>query len=293
MKGVEDRSPDSIASLFKEATESLLASSARVGCRVELPSKGRLLVAGDLHDHLPNFNRLVAAADLHEPDHHLVLQELIHGPTLLHGCDMSWRMLARVADLILSHPGQVHPLLGNHENSQLTGVGVTKGGGNSVEQFEDGVRWHFGEDWDLVGMSIHRFLEAMPLAVRTAKGIQCTHSLPDAVLMNRFDSTILDRSMEGPDRRGPDGAAYLLTWGRRFSDEQTTALAEAWGVSHLIIGHVRIDGGIERMGENVIALASDHDGGAALPVDLAAIPDTSALMDAAVPLQLLPIIGEG
>ena len=101
---------------------------------------------------------------------------------------------------------------------------------------------------------------------------------------------LTDEPVDEPPKRL---AAYLLTWGRRFSDEQTAALAEAWGVSHLIIGHVRIDGGIERMGENVIALASDHDGGAALPVDLAAIPDTSALMDAAVPLQLLPIIGEG
>jgi len=285
----DDQSAGEIAALFTEASDALLQSPARTGCRVDLPNHGHLLIAGDLHDHLPNYHRLRAAAQLDHPDHHLVLQELIHGPTLTHGCDMSWRMLARVARLLLDHPGQVHPLLGNHENSQLTGVGVTKGGGNSVEQFEDGVRWRFGDDWELVGMAIHRFLESMPLAVRTAHGLQCSHSLPDAVLMGRFDADILNRDIEPGDRRGPDGAAYLMTWGRRFSDEQVASLASDWGVSSFVIGHVRIDGGMQRMGAQVVALASDHEGGAALLVDLASRVDIDEIISNVIPLQLMPV----
>jgi hypothetical protein len=279
---------DQVVEVFQQASETLLDDSRRSGCCVNLPDHGTLLVSGDLHDHLPNYHRIVAASALSDPTHHLVLQELIHGPTLMHGCDMSWRMLARVAHLVRKHPGQVHPLLGNHENSQLTGVGVTKGSGNSVEMFEDGVALTFGEEWERVGGAIDRFLRSMPLAVRTASGIQCTHSLPDAVMMGRFDPAVLDRELTDADRRGVDGSAYMLTWGRRFTDEQIDQLCECWGVGSFIIGHLRVEHGVLRAADRVIALASDTDAGAVLAIDLASGVDPEALYAAATPVQSLP-----
>ncbi|MCP4838891.1 MAG: hypothetical protein GY894_05955 [Planctomycetes bacterium] len=279
---------DEIVAMFQHASKTLLDTPGRIGCRVKLPNQGSLLISGDLHDHLPNYHRIVTAAALHEPGHHVVLQELIHGPSLVHGCDMSWRMLARVARLIQEFPGQVHPLLGNHENSQLTGVGVTKGGGNSVELFEDGVALTFGEDWERVGGAIDRFLRSMPLAVSTASGVQCSHSLPDAVLMNRFDVGILDRELLDDDRRGVDGSAYLMTWGRRFSDEQIEALASKWGVKCFIIGHLQVPQGVLRASEKVMALASDTDTGAALIMNLGSTVDPDALFESVRPIQVLP-----
>jgi hypothetical protein len=277
-----------VANLLSCAAASMRSTSSRVGCTVHLPDTGTLLIAGDLHDHLPNFMRIIGAADLSDPSKHLVLQELIHGPTLVHNCDMSWRMLTRVSKLLLEYPGRVHPLLGNHENSQLTGVGVTKGGGNSVEQFEDGLAMSFGEEWESVAASVDDFLQSMPLAVRTASGVQCTHSLPNAALTKRFDPSLLDREMSEDDRRGPTGSAYLLTWGRQFTDDQVDELRTAWGVRCFVIGHVQIEAGVRRMGEHVMALASDQESGAVLQVDLAQEPSVDAMFAAAQPIQLLP-----
>jgi hypothetical protein len=279
---------DRLIALFEQAAAILHGTAGRVGSRVDLPGTGSLMIAGDLHDHLPNYMRIVAAAGLENESHHLLLQELIHGPTLMHGCDMSWRMLARVAELLVLYPGRIHPILGNHENSQLTRVGVTKGGGNSVKLFEDGVALTFGEDWERVYASIDVFLASLPLAVRTASGVQCTHSLPDAVLMGRFDPTILKRAMTAEDRLGPDGAAYLLTWGRRFERQQISALIDGWSVQCLVIGHVRIDAGVRRCSDAVMALASDLDDGAVLQLDLSVHPNLDDMMRQATPIQLLP-----
>ncbi|MDG2476838.1 MAG: hypothetical protein P8M32_02945 [Phycisphaerales bacterium] len=283
---------DHIITLFRQASGILLGTQGRTGCRVDLPHNGVLTISGDLHDHLPNFNRIVAAAKLHQENHHLLLQELIHGPILVHGCDMSWRMLARVAELLLEFPGRVHPILGNHENSQLTRVGVTKGGGNSVELFEDGLSLTFGDDWEQVYDAIDQFLLAMPLAVRTPSGVQCTHSLPDAVLMGRFDPTVIDRELTKEDRIGPDGGAYLTTWGRRFTDEQLTTLMEVWPVKRFIIGHIKIDGGVRRVNNSVVALASDLDDGMLVRITLDECPTADELMSRATPIQVLPFDGD-
>ncbi|HJN80028.1 MAG: metallophosphoesterase [Phycisphaerales bacterium] len=279
---------DRLIAIFEQATSILLSTPGRIGSRVDLPNEGSLMIAGDLHDHLPNYMRILAAAQLENKQNHLLLQELIHGPTLIHDCDMSWRMLARVAELLVQHPGRVHPILGNHENSQLTRVGVTKGGGNSIELFEDGVALTFGEDWERVYAAIDGFLAAMPLAVRTASGVQCTHSLPDAVLMGRFDPMILEREPTPDDRLGPDGAAYLLTWGRRFDGEQITELLRAWSIRCMVIGHIRLDGGVRRVSDSVMALASDQDDGAVLELDLSTNPDIDDMMARATPIQVLP-----
>lgn len=283
---------DYFISILQQAIEILQKTPGRTGCRVDLPHKGVLTIAGDLHDHLPNYNRIVAAANLNTPKHHLLLQELIHGPILVHGCDMSWRMLARVTELLIEFPGQVHPILGNHENSQLTRVGVTKGGGNSVELFEDGLSLTFGEDWERVYDAIDQFLLAMPLAVRTPSGVQCTHSLPDSVLMGRFDPTVVDRALTTEDRIGPNGGAYLTTWGRRFTDEQVATLVEVWPVKQFIIGHVTVKGGVHRVNDRVVAFASDFDDGRIVKIALDECPTSDELMSMSIPIQTLPFAGD-
>ena len=279
---------DALCPLLDQATVVLRETPGRTGCRVDVQGDS-LLISGDLHDHLPNFHRIVHAASLHESGNHVLLQELIHGPNLHHGCDMSWRMLARVADLILKHPGQVHPLLGNHENSQLMGIGVTKGGGNSVEQFEDGLAMTFGEDWEQVSTSIDAFLAAMPLVVRTPNGIQCSHALPDHAWMNRFDAGIVNRDVSEEDRQGPFGSAYQMTWGRRFTTEQLALLSETWGVEVFIIGHLNIDTAAVRIEDRGMALASDDDAGGVVRVPLEATISRDAIFDQVEFIQSLTL----
>ena len=135
MTGTDLADLDAVRALFREAGRVLRDSPGRRGSVDRLPGAGRLLVTGDLHDHSGHLAKIVHLAGLgRSTGHHVVLQELIHGERLINGLDFSYRMLGRVADLVLAHPGQVHPLLANHELSQLTGRGVSKGAGNSVER---------------------------------------------------------------------------------------------------------------------------------------------------------------
>ena len=77
-----------------------------------------------------------------DADHHVILHELIHGERLINCMDFSYRMLGRVAELVLAYPRQVHPLLANHEIAQLTGGGREQGGGQQRGALRGGGRVH-------------------------------------------------------------------------------------------------------------------------------------------------------
>ena len=280
--------PGPLCDVLIAAADVLTHTRGRTGCRVDIEGES-LLISGDLHDNLPNFNRIIHAASLEESSHHLLLQELIHGPNLHHGCDMSWRMLARVATLITTYPDRVHPLLGNHENSQLMRVGVTKGGGNSVEQFEEGLVMSFGEDWEDVSDAINLLLAAMPLAVRTPNGVQCSHALPDHAWMSRFDADVLDRVLSRDDRCGPFGDGYQMTWGRRFTATQLADLGEYWGVEVFVIGHLNIETASVRIEDCAMAIASDSDSGGVVTVDLTVPVDRDTIFNGVQMIQTLPL----
>ena len=285
---------DAVSSLMREAAEVLLSEPGREGSFVSLPPEGQLLITGDLHDHLDNWHRILHLASLGDnPGNHVLLQELIHGDRLVNGLDFSWRMLVRVAETVLAHPGQVHVILGNHELAQLTRRPVSKGAGNSVVLFEDAVEWAFNDQAEEVTASIDVFLASLPLAVRTASGLLCTHSLPDTSRMNEFDPAVLDRRLESTDYTGLTGSAWMLTWGRNHEEEQLDALAELWDVSMFCIGHQFVEEGISRLGRRLVAVNSDHARGVAVPWDLEKTPSPESLMESAIPLQAVPLSQAG
>ncbi len=281
---------DAVSSLMRDAAEVLMTESGREGACVTLPGEGNLLITGDLHDHLDNWHRILHMASLEEsPSNHLLLQELIHGDRLVNGLDFSWRMLARVASAVLAYPGQVHVMLGNHELAQLTRRPVSKGAGNSVVLFEDAVEWTFNERTDEVTASIDEFFRSLPLAIRTPAGLLCTHSLPDCSRMHGFDQSILERGLEPGDYEGITGSAWMLTWGRAHEDEQLEELAERWNVTTFCIGHQFVEEGISRLGHRLVAVNSDHVRGVAVPWKLEQSPSPESLIEAAVPLQTVPV----
>ena len=219
------------------------------------------------------------------PSNHVLLQELIHGDRLVNGLDFSFRMLARVALAVLAHPGQVHPVLGNHELAQYTRRAVSKGAGNNIEHFEGGVEWVFGDDTDLVLSAIDVFFAAMPLGVLTESGLLCTHSLPDAARMNGFDASVIERKLVREDYEGITGSAWMLTWGRSHDPEVLESLALGWGVKTFCIGHQHVEQGIRCDGPRLVALNSDHARGVAVPWDLARVPSPSDIESSAIFLQ--------
>ncbi|MCH2135370.1 MAG: metallophosphoesterase [Phycisphaerales bacterium] len=277
------------AALLNEAAATLLNTPGRQGSVVRLADQSRTTVSGDLHDHLINLARIVSAAQLDSPANHVVVQELIHGPQLTHGCDMSHRMLLRIAALVQAYPGQVHPLLGNHELAQLLRRGVSKGGGNSVEQFVSGLEMVFADEAQLVSDAIDTFIRAMPLALITAEGICCAHSMPEPRLMGRFDTEVLDRPLTDIDRDGPFGSAFLLTWGRGHDDESLDTLAEAWRVEGFVLGHVHVDMGIAARGRRAVILNSEDDYGVLVQLLPNQPFEAKGLKQAAVPLQSIAI----
>ena len=283
-----------VCGLFEAAAEAMRSARYRSGSTVRLPSRGRLIVTGDLHDNPFHLRKLLRLARLDaSADHHLILQEMIHGERLLNGMDFSHRMLIKVAQLVCDYPDQVHTLLGNHELSQMTGVGVSKGAGNSVVLFDDALQYAFGDDSELVAEAINGFVRAMPIALISEGGVFCAHSLPAQRMMKHFDETVFDRVLVDEDYRKPHGAAHLLVWGRDYSQEQVEKLAAAQNVKLFCLGHEHAEMGLEMRMEKVLILNTDHERAAALPVDLAAVPDAEEALLCGIPLNAIPDGEEG
>ncbi|MDP7006105.1 MAG: hypothetical protein QF718_07855 [Phycisphaerales bacterium] len=276
--------PVDVCDTLQTAANLMTSYSGRIGCSHHIPSSGGILVSGDLHDNPFNLEKIIKLASLNIPTNHVVLQELIHSKGADGELDLSYRMLVRVASLVLLYPSQVHPILANHELSQLTRREITKGAGELVAGFINGVEHVFGKSSQAVLESINRFIISMPLAVRSESGLMCTHSLPDEHSMDYFDMDILERNLNPLDYTGSSGSAYSLVWGRTQTEEQINELAQHWGVKLFCLGHAWVPEGIEVAAPNVLLLNSDHDQGVALPLSLDNIQDANTSIKSALKL---------
>jgi hypothetical protein len=280
------RDASSVCDLLQTAADLLRDHPGRDGCCVTLPARGRLLATGDLHDNPLHFAAVQSLARLDDsPDHHVTLHELIHGERLINNIDLSHRMLCKTAAWIVQHPTQVHPLLANHELCQMTGRGVSKGAGDSVKLFNDGLDYAFGDDAESVAEAIAIFVRAMPLALRTESGLLCAHALPGPATLRLFDPSILSRSLTDAYFAAPRGGAYLMVWGRGWTDDVVASLSSAWNVSAFILGHQHADDGAELVGERILVLNTDHDRGRVVTVDLTQPPNLQELLGRATSIR--------
>jgi hypothetical protein len=274
--------------LFERAAETLYAQRPGKEAAVRIGAKGRMLATGDLHDNPEHLAKLVRLAKLDvSEDNHIVLHEMIHSERLVNGVDLSHRMLARAADLVIRYPSQVHVLLANHELAQLTGRGVTKGAGNSVELFHAGLEFVFGDDAETLNEAINAFIRAMPVALVSESGLLCAHSLPGAHAAKKFDVGMLERPLTDADYDPATGSASLMVWGRELTEQWVRQLADAWNVKLFCLGHQHVETGAESPLPQVIVLNSDHEFGACMPIDLADVPGVEEAMMSVVPLRAL------
>lgn len=268
----EDLDPhdhDQVIRRFREATDAIRSTPGRRGSTVHLGDRGRLLVTGDLHDSRPRFDWVVEHAKLDaDPEHHIVLQELIHGELAEDDVDLSYRTLLAAASLLLRHPTQVHVLLANHELAQMAGQPIRKGGGCMTTQFDLGLRQVFGDHAPGVVMAIDGFIRAMPIAVRTASGVFCAHSLPGPEMMPRFDLDLIHRDIDPGDYSPFFGSAWMMVWGRRHPPEQLLELAAVWQVDLFCLGHAWVPTGITIGGPRMVQMNSDHRHAAIVAIDL-------------------------
>ena len=293
MRPVDELDAVAVVDRLSEAAAAMRDAPNRKGSVSLVDGRGTLLVTGDLHDNPTNFAKVVRCSKIAEKeDAHVILHELIHGERLENDLDLSYRMLVKVASLVLEHPGRVHVLLANHELAQMAGHSVSKGGGCMTTLFDQGLQEVFKEEADLVASAIGEFVRALPLAARTENGVLCAHSLPGPTMMNRFDVGILDRELEHHDYDPMEGSAWMMVWGRGQSEAQMELLAEEWGVSLFCLGHAFVENGIGIGGPRTILLNSDHEQAMVLPIDLdAPVPTMEAAVFGAFPLASVEVNG--
>jgi hypothetical protein len=265
-------SADAVVETFACATEENQIDALRVEQVIHLPAEGEVWMTGDIHDHRRNFEKLIKHADLgNNPQRHLVLHELIHGDHYdASGAEGSWRTLYEAAQLKCDYPNQIHFLLANHDLAQIHGEGISKSGVSVCESFNAGVNRDFPSGGTNVTVAITEFLLSLPLAIRTPSGLLFTHSLPTDDQIAKFDFTVFDRPLTGPDYKRRVGPVYQLIWGRHMTPAGVDAFAERMGVKLIVTGHQPQETGYAVNGDKHLIIASDHNHGVYLPIDLAA-----------------------
>ncbi len=286
---IDLQDPQVVIDLFQQATEANLKTNDRNGAMVELPDHGRLIMTGDLHDHGLNLQRILKLAALHQrTDHYLILHEVLHGPGKINGRDVSIRTLARIAATKINYPHQLLLLFGNHELAQLGGEGILKEGINVVESFDQGIEYLYDDHADSVRTAMKDFLKSMLLAVRCRNGVFCAHSLPAPRHIEKFDKTVIFRRLEEKDLTSP-GSAYLMVWGRYHNQTIASELADTWNVKTFILGHQPAMMGYEVEADSILILASDHNHGVAVPVELNRTYSRDELVELIVPLASIAL----
>jgi hypothetical protein len=275
-----DADADQVIETLGNATEENQISPLRQEQVVNLPAEGELWMTGDLHDHRRNLDKLLRAADLpNNPQRHIVLHELIHGDHFDEtGAEESWITLARAAELKCDYPNQVHFMLANHDLAQIHGEGIMKAGMSVCEAFNKGVKRAFGGQAGSVQVAITEFLLSLPLAIRAPNGIFCCHSMPTDAQISTFDFTVFNRPLTGADYARRTGPVYQLIWGRNMTPAAVEIFAQAVNADLIITGHQPQDIGHAVNGERHLILASDHNQGVFLPIDLTETYDMQSLV---------------
>ncbi len=281
--------PQAIIDLLKQGAQANNADQFRKGNLLSLPAEGTLVATGDIHGHRRNFERIVAFADLPaNPDRHIILQEIIHGGTEDSdgGC-LSYKLLFDAVRYKLKFPDRVHFIMGNHDTAFINDSEVMKNGREMNRAMRLALEREFSEAADDIRLAMKQFLLSQPLAVRTENRIWLSHSLPADRYLEKFDPQVLHKNLEVNDCVKP-GSAYILTWGRKQGRLVLDKMAEIFDVDIFILGHQAQPQGWSKAGENLIIIASDHNHGCLLPIDLAKPCNIENLIESIVPLASIP-----
>ncbi len=258
-----------VADDFLHAAELNRTDGLLQGSTIEFPNYGQLVMTGDLHGHRRNFERLQRYCDLERfAPRHIILHEIIHEEVdPVTPRDGSYEVLLAAARWKIEFPDQVHFLMGNHDIAQLTGSEITKNGRLVTVDFEDAVQSAYGSLGPQVMDAIRAFLLSLPLGARTPNRVFLSHSLPSPRDFPAFDPSVLSHAPSANDL-AERGSAHLLVWGRYQTEEELAALGDLLDADYFICGHQPQETGFDVIHNRLIILASDHNHGVFLPIDL-------------------------
>ena len=277
--------PQTIIELLKNGIKANYESTLRRGNLIELPSRGELIITGDLHGHRRNFERILSFADLaNNPDRHVLLQEIIHGgPEDEQGGCLSYQLLFNAIRYKLEFPEQVHIIMGNHDTAFILDSEVMKDGKEMNRAMIQAINREYNEAGPEIAMTIKEYLFSQPLAVRSENRIWMSHSLPADRFGDKFDPGILERPLKLDDITRP-GSGYLLTWGRNLGQELLDKMAKLFDVDLFVLGHQQQEQGWRKAGNNLVILATNHNHGHMLSISLEKNYNIDELIDCLIPL---------
>ena len=280
--------PEKIIEMLNKGMEANNADKFRQGNLIRLPSHGSVIITGDLHGHRRNFERIVALANLGQnKSTHVILQEIIHGgPEDEEGGCLSYKLLFDAVAYKVKFPDRVHIIMGNHDTAFISNTDVMKNGKEMNVAMRSALDREFRHASERVKLAIKQFLFSQPLAVKCDNGILVCHSLPGDHYAEKFDKRIFERQLRINDIIRP-GSAYLLTWGRSHSQRLLDVMSKSLDTDIFILGHQRQETGCSKAGNNLIIIASDHDHGCVLPIDLAKSYTVEKLLQLIIPLAAI------
>jgi hypothetical protein len=173
--------------------------------------------------------------------------------------------------------------MGNHDAAFISNSRVMKEGKEMNRSMRLALEQQFQQNSTDVELAMKQFLFSQPLAVRCENRIWMSHSLPGSRFADKFNPEILDRQLKIDDCKKP-GSAHFLIWGRDHTQTLLDKMAELLDVDIFVLGHQPQPDGWERIGKNLIIIASDHNHGCLLPIDLSISYTIEQLIDAIVPL---------
>ncbi len=259
---------DQATDIFLEAAKLNREDPLLSGSQLLFPDYGQVVMTGDLHGHRRNFEKLKRFCDLeHAGARHVILHEIIHEEVEgFGGEDTSHQVLLDAARWKCEYPDQVHFLLGNHDLAQVNRHEITKNGRVVTMDFENAVRKTFGDETKVMD-AINTFLRTFPLAGRTKNRVMFSHSLPSPRLLPAFDPTVLSRVPTDEDLN-ERGSAHALVWGRYQSESALETLATLLDTDWFVCGHQPQETGYDFLHDRMLILASDHNHGVFLTLDL-------------------------
>ncbi len=254
---------------YQEAAELNRCDALRQGALLAFPNYGQVVMTGDQHGHRRNFAKLQRFCNLQQfGARHVVLHELIHEDVqTLTATDSSHELLLEAARWKCSFADQVHFIQSNHELAQLRGQEISKNGRVVTKDFDDGVRITYRKDADMVLEAIEGFIGSFPLAGRTANRVFLSHSLPSPLEVPSFDPTIFHRDLTEEDLC-ERGSGHKLVWGRHHTRAALEMLSEMLDVDFFVCGHQPQETGYDVLHDQMVILASEHNHGVFLPIDL-------------------------